>query len=44
MESTWRGLILILTACGVTLSPQQTNLIVSTGLGLVGLILTFRNS
>jgi hypothetical protein len=40
-QSTWKGLILILTSLGVTLSPEQQNAIVSVGLGLVGLINTF---
>lgn len=37
-SSTWRGLILLATAAGVHLSPDIQNQIVTTGLGLVGLI------
>jgi len=37
-NSTWRGLILLATAAGVHLSPDLQNQIVTTGLGLVGLI------
>lgn len=44
MESTWRGLILIATSAGVVLEPAQANAIVAAGLGLIGLILTFRKS
>jgi len=37
-NSTWRGLILLATAAGVSASPELQNQIVATGLGLVGLI------
>ncbi len=37
-ESTWRGLIYILTAFGVTIKPELTEAIVATGLGAGGLI------
>jgi len=36
--STWRGVIYVLTAAGVQLSPDQQNAIVSIGLGLAGLV------
>lgn len=36
--STWRGLVLIVTACGVALSPAQSEAIVSAGLLLAGVI------
>ena len=35
--STWRGIVLILTALGTTLSPEQREAITTAGLGLVGL-------
>ncbi len=36
--STWRGLVLIATACGAVLSPDQREAIVTGGLLVVGLI------
>lgn len=37
-NSTWRGLILVATACGVQLEPALQEQIVASGLALVGLI------
>lgn len=36
--STWRGLILLLTAAGVPIAPAMAESIVSVGLALAGLI------
>ncbi len=36
--STWRGLVLIATACGAILSPEQRDAIVTFGLMVAGLI------
>lgn len=36
--STWRGLILFLTAVGVPVAPELQTAIVSAGLGIAGLI------
>lgn len=36
--STWRGLVLIATACGAILSPEQQEAIIAGGLLLAGLI------
>lgn len=36
--TTWRGLVLVLTSLGVSLSPEQLQTIVSVGLGIAGLI------
>ena len=36
--STWRGIIAVLTALGVTISPEQTEAIVAVGLSVMGLI------
>lgn len=36
--STWRGLVMVLTAVGVQLHPDQQEAIVTIGLGLAGLI------
>lgn len=37
-ESTWTGIVAILTAFGVVLKPELTHAIVAFGLGLFGLI------
>jgi hypothetical protein len=36
--STWRGLILLLTAIGVPVAPEMANAIVTIGLGVAGLV------
>ena len=36
--STWRGLVLFLTAVGVPVAPELQTAIVSAGLGIAGLI------
>lgn len=36
--SSWRGLILFLTAIGVPVAPELANNIVTVGLGLAGII------
>lgn len=36
--STWRGLILVLTAIGVPMAPAMAEAIVSAGLAVAGLI------
>lgn len=36
--STWRGLILLLTAAGVRLEPALAEAIIATGLALAGLV------
>lgn len=37
-ESTWTGLVALLTAVGITLKPELTNAIVTCALGVFGLI------
>jgi hypothetical protein len=37
-NSTWRGVILVVTALGLKLEPELQNQIVAAGLSLVGLI------
>lgn len=37
-NSTWRGIILVITSAGVVIEPARANAIVATGLTLVGLI------
>jgi hypothetical protein len=39
--STWRGLVLIVTALGIRLDPDQIDAIVAAGLALHGLIGVF---
>jgi hypothetical protein len=41
-QSTWRGVILLITAAGVQLQPNQAAGIISLGLAAVGLINVFR--
>lgn len=36
--STWRGVVLLLTALGVPIAPELASGIVTAGLGLAGLI------
>ena len=36
--STWRGLILVLTAVGIPVAPALSEAIVTLGLGLAGLV------
>ena len=36
--STWRGLILLLTAVGVPIAPAMAEAIISAGLALTGLV------
>lgn len=36
--STWRGIILFLTASGVPMAPELSNAILTFGLGLAGLV------
>lgn len=37
-ESTWRGIIAIVTALGVTISPDLSGHIIALGLSLIGTI------
>lgn len=37
-ESTWRGIIGLLTAAGVAINPELQTAIISAGLGAIGLI------
>lgn len=39
--STWRGLIMILTAVGLQIEPAQQTAIIQAGLAIVGLISVF---
>lgn len=39
--STWRGLVWLLTVCGVLLTPEQTEAIVLAGMSLAGLLGVF---
>ena len=39
--STWRGIVYLLMAAGVTLTPEQQGAVISAGLALVGLIAMF---
>lgn len=39
--STWKGLVTLLGVIGVTLNPEQAELIATIGVSIVGLIATF---
>ena len=39
LNSTWRGLLLLATVCGARLSPENSQIILEFGLGLVGFLL-----
>ena len=39
--STWRGLIMVITAFGMALSPEQIEAIVTAGIFLSGFVGTF---
>jgi hypothetical protein len=41
-NSTWRGLILLATAVGVKLDPEQANAIIAAGLAIVGVVNVLR--
>lgn len=36
--STWRGIVLVVTACGIPVAPALATAITTFGLGLAGLI------
>ena len=40
-RSTWFGLIGIVTAAGVSLSPEQTEAIVAAGVAVAGIVAVF---
>lgn len=39
--STWRGLVAIVTAAGVGISPEQGEAIIALGLAIIGVIGVF---
>ena len=39
--TTWRGIVLIITAAGAKLNPEQTEAIIGAGLALAGLLGVF---
>lgn len=39
--STWRGIVALLTAAGISLSPEQAAAIVAVGLAVIGTIGAF---
>lgn len=41
--STWRGLIWLLTAAGLALSPEQQTAIIAAGMAIAGAIGAFLN-
>ena len=39
--NTWRGIVMILTAAGIQIDPEQQAAIISAGMALAGLIAIF---
>jgi hypothetical protein len=39
--STWRGLVWVLTAIGINLNPEQSQAVITAGMGVAGIIGTF---
>ncbi len=39
--STWRGIVMLISAAGITLSPEQAAAIIAAGMAVVGLIGVF---
>ena len=37
-SSTWRGIIMVLTACGLTIAPEKAEAIITVGLAIAGII------
>ncbi len=42
-ESTWRGIIALVTASGVLISPELASNIIASGLSLIGIINIVKN-
>ena len=42
-QSTWKGIIGLITAAGIALKPEQVAAISSCGIALIALINVFRN-
>ncbi len=42
-NSTWRGIIAIVTAAGVQIAPELQSAIITAGLGAIGLINVIRD-
>ena len=40
-RSTWKGLVWILTACGLAITPEQSEAIITAGLALAGVLDVF---
>jgi hypothetical protein len=39
--STWRGLVWVLTAIGINLNPEQSQAVITAGMGVAGIIGAF---
>lgn len=40
--STWRGIVAVMTAAGITMDPDEVGKIVACGLSVIGVINIFR--
>jgi hypothetical protein len=41
-ETTWAGIISVIAAAGIMLSPEQSEAIIALGMALVGAVLAWR--
>lgn len=39
--STWRGIVALITAAGISLSPEQATAITAAGLAIIGVVGAF---
>jgi len=42
-NSTWRGIILVVTSLGIAIEPQQAAAVTAAGLGIIGVVNVFFN-
>ena len=40
-RSTWKGAVWLITACGIALTPEQTEAIITAGLAIAGVLDVF---
>jgi len=42
-ESTWRGIVALIMAIGVSIDPERANQIIAAGMTIIGLINVIKN-
>jgi hypothetical protein len=40
-RSTWKGIVWLITACGVAITPEQSEAIITAGLAIAGVLDVF---